>query len=48
VCTWLFEGTLLFPGDTMLIGAAVCGACGFLFGDAFFDWLKDCWHWFAG
>ena len=45
VCIWLIEGTLLFPGDTMLIGAVVCGLGGFLCGDSFFEWLKDHWHW---
>jgi hypothetical protein len=45
VCTWLIEGTLLFPGDTILIGAVTCGIAGFLCGDAFFDWLKDHLHW---
>jgi hypothetical protein len=37
VCTWLLEGTKLFPGDATFIGAVVCGTCGFLFGDAFFN-----------
>ena len=44
-CMWLIEGTLLFPGDTMLFGAVICGVAGFLWGDAFFDWLKDHLHW---
>jgi hypothetical protein len=46
VCMWIIEGTWLFPGDTILIGAVVCGILGFLFGQRFFDWLSDWWHWF--
>jgi len=48
VCMWLIEGTLLFPGDTMLFGAIICGVLGFLMGETFFDWLKERWHWFVG
>lgn len=46
VCMWLIPGTLLFPGDTMLFGASICGTAGFLGGEAFFDWLKEHWRWF--
>jgi hypothetical protein len=45
VCMWILRSTILFPGDTMLFGAIVCGILGFLFGDSFFDWLKDNLHW---
>ncbi len=48
VCMWLIQGTLLFPGDTMLFGAIICGILGFLFGETFFEWLKERWHWFVG
>ena len=41
----LIEGDLLFTGVTMLIGAVVCGLAGFFYGDSFFEWLKDHWHW---
>lgn len=47
VCTYLIEGTLLFPGDTMLVGALVCGALGFVYGESFFEWLKERWYWFT-
>jgi hypothetical protein len=43
-CTWLLPGTLLFPGDTMDLGAIVCGALGYYKGDDFLRWLRD--HWF--
>ena len=46
VCMWIIEGTWLFPGDTILIGAILCGLAGFLFGQTFFEWLKVHWHWF--
>lgn len=41
---WLLAETLFFPGDTMLAGAIVCGTCGYLWGDDFFDFVKDYWH----
>jgi hypothetical protein len=43
VCMYLIEGTWLFPGDTIAIGALVCGILGFLFGEVFIDWLKANW-----
>ncbi len=46
VCVWLLSETLFFPGDTMVVGALICGYCGFRWGDDFFDWLKDYWHHF--
>jgi Mg/Co/Ni transporter MgtE len=36
VCMWLIDGTLHFPGDTMLFGALICGVLGFLYGQRFF------------
>jgi ABC-type nitrate/sulfonate/bicarbonate transport system permease component len=48
VCMWLIDGTLLFPGDTMLFGAILCGVLGFLYGETFFQWLKDNWYHVAG
>lgn len=48
VCMWLIEGTRLFPGDTILFGAIICGVLGFLMGETFFEWLKERWHWFVG
>lgn len=47
VCVWLITETLLFPGDTMVAGALICGVCGYVWGDDFFDWLKDNWWWFS-
>ncbi len=47
ICTWLLAETLLFPGDTMVAGALICGAAGYIWGDEFFEWLKDHWHWFT-
>lgn len=44
VCMWFIDGTLLFPGDTMLSGAILCGVLGFLYGETFFQWLKDNWY----
>ena len=46
-CIWIIDGTWLFPGDTIVIGAAVCGSCGFLFGDRFFEFMGDNWRWFT-
>lgn len=43
VCIWLISGTLLFPGDTMVAGALICGAFGYIYGDSFFEWLKSNW-----
>jgi hypothetical protein len=45
---WLFEHPLLFQGETILLGAILCGLAGFLFGGRFFEWLAECWHWFVG
>ncbi|MBX7168312.1 MAG: hypothetical protein K1X74_18395 [Pirellulales bacterium] len=46
-CIWILPETPFFPGDTILIGAVVCGVCGHRWGDSFFDWLRDHWHWFV-
>lgn len=48
VCMFLIEGTLLFPGDTILFGALLFGLLGFLYGETFFAWLKENWSWFIG
>ena len=42
-CMFIFEGTLLFPGDTILCGAMICGVLGFFFGGGFVEWLKEHW-----
>lgn len=41
---WLVARTILFPGDTMVLGAIVCGVLGYYKGSDFFRWLRD--HWF--
>jgi hypothetical protein len=45
-CIYIFEGTLLFAGDTVLVGAVVCGTLGFFLGKGFIEWLKENWWWF--
>ena len=42
-CTFLFAGTLLFPGDTILAGALICGTLGFFLGEGFIEWIKETW-----
>ncbi len=42
-CIWLITETLIFPGDTMVAGALICGVCGFVWGDEFFEWVRDHW-----
>ena len=46
-CIWIIPSTWLFPGDTILIGAVVFGVCELLFGDQFFDLVRDHWWWFT-
>lgn len=48
VCVWLIDGTLLFPGHTMLFGAILFGVLGFLYGESYFEWFKERWYWFLG
>ncbi len=45
VCTFLIEGTLWFPGDTIVAGALICGTLGYVVGEDFIDWLKENWWW---
>ncbi len=45
-CTFIFEGPLLFMGDTMLAGAIICGVLGYFLGEGFIEWLKENWWWF--
>lgn len=44
-CILIFEETLLFAGDTLLLGALICGVLGFVYGDEFIEWLKENWWW---
>jgi hypothetical protein len=39
-----FDG-FFFWGDIIVIGAVACGLPGYFFGDRFFDWFSDHWHW---
>lgn len=45
-CTFIFDGTLFFTGDTVLVGAVTCGILGFFLGEGFIEWLKENWWWF--
>jgi hypothetical protein len=47
-CTFVFEETLLFTGDTILAGALLCGTLGFYLGEDFIEWLKEHWADFLG
>lgn len=40
-CTFIFDEPPLFTGDTILIGAAVCGFLGYWWGGEFVEWLKE-------
>ena len=42
-CLWVIPVTLLFPGDTMLLGAVACGYGGYRYGDPFIEWLGENW-----
>jgi hypothetical protein len=42
-CIWLITETILFPGDTMVMGALFCGGLGYRYGDEFFEWLREHW-----
>jgi hypothetical protein len=45
-CVFVFEDTLLFLGDTVLLGALTCGVLGYFLGEEFIEWLKENWWWF--
>ncbi|MBX3423826.1 MAG: hypothetical protein KF752_19900 [Pirellulaceae bacterium] len=42
-CMFLFDDPPFFTGDTILIGAIVCGVLGFFLGAGFIEWLKENW-----
>lgn len=42
-CMYLFDDPPFFTGDTILIGAVVCGPLGFFLGARFIEWLKENW-----
>lgn len=43
ICVFIIDGTWFFPGDTILMGATVCGVLGYFFGEPFIEWLKEHW-----
>ncbi len=46
VCMFIIDEPPLFPGDTILIGAIICGTLGYFWGEGFIEWLKENWWWF--
>lgn len=45
-CIFIFEVPPLFTGDTILIGAVLCGVLGYFLGSGFIEWLKENVWWF--
>lgn len=45
-CIFIFVETLFFTGDTVLLGAVLCGTLGYFLGERFIDWLVENWWWF--
>lgn len=45
-CIVIFDEPPLFTGDTILIGAILCGTLGYFLGEGFIEWLKENWWWF--
>src|SRR5262245_10110673 len=43
VCIWLLPRAILFPGDTMAVGAVIFGVLGYYRGSDVFRWLRDHW-----
>lgn len=43
VCALLLDRTLLFTGDTVLLGILICGVLGYFLGEGFVEWLKENW-----
>ena len=39
-CMFIFDDPPFFTGDTILIGAVLCGALGYFLGAGFIEWLK--------
>ena len=42
-CVFVFDEPPFFTGDTVLIGACVCGTLGYFLGEGFIEWLKGNW-----
>lgn len=45
-CIFIFTEPPFFTGDTILIGAVVCGTLGYFLGEGFIEWLKENHWWF--
>ena len=43
VCIWLIAEPIFFPGDTLLIGGGSGAVAGVIWGEDFFDFVKDYW-----
>jgi hypothetical protein len=44
VCTWILEEPLFFTGDTMLIGGVLGTVAGVIWGEDFFEFVKEYWY----
>jgi len=47
VCIWVIDIPPFFPGDTIVVGAVICGLLGFFLGERFHEWMKAHWDWFT-
>lgn len=43
VCMYILEEPFFFTGDTMLIGGVLGAVAGLIWGDDFFDFVRDHW-----
>lgn len=43
VCMWILEDSIFFTGDTVLIGGVLGTIAGFIWGDDFFDFVREHW-----
>jgi hypothetical protein len=44
VCMWILEEPLFFTGDTMLIGGVLGTVAGVIWGEDFFEFVKEYWY----
>ena len=42
-CIFFFDEPPMFTGDTVLVGAVICGGLGYFLGEDFVEWLKENW-----
>lgn len=42
-CVFIFDEPPFFTGDTILIGATICGVLGCFLGEGFIEWLNENW-----